>query len=256
MAEELKLKIEGTEKPADYFILPDKERGERYFVKDGHGYKEVTLASTAPVRPHENRIYTFTDTKSFISYVMQYGDFMEGIIFFNEKGVKMYFDEISRVEQVSLPFEKSLELRTFLGSGGSKAFTQKAFLKALEMFPKCVTDAASLIPNIERLQISSIVEFESNIDPHNLTFMYQDKAGKQTGTLPKRLELRLPYFEGSENNMIIVADIEIEKPKSETEKPIFTLTDPMAERTERDAVNAEVATISKALPTWMFIRHK
>lgn len=74
--------------------------------------------------------------------------------------------------------------------------------------------------------------------------------------LPKRIKLKLPYFEGSENIIEIDADLEIIIPKNESEKLRFALYDAKSSRTLRDAVNGEVEKIKDSLDKWMFVNGK
>jgi hypothetical protein len=252
--QEIKLTLCGGKKPQDGFSINDKVYGERHFIREGDRYKEVTLPPLIPVRTLKDRSYTVTDSASFVSYVKRYGNPDEGIIFFNSTGVVMFFDEKNRVEKVSLPFAKSLELIAFLGNDNGKEFDQKRLAKTIETFPEVVADSDILLPCLTLLQMSKQVDFESNIDPHNHTFIYKDKSGDQTTRLPKQIVLNLPYFEGSVNKVNVLADFEVEMPTSAGAKPVFRLHNPRAERTEREAVEKEIETIKAELPGWMFVQ--
>lgn len=252
--QEVKLSLAGTSNPQDGFSIDDKVYGERHFTREGDRYKEVTLPPLVPVRTLKDRSYTVRDSASFVEYVKRYGDATNGIIFFNSAGVLMFFDEKNRVEKVNLPFAQSLELSAFLGKGPGKEFDQKRLVKTIETFPEVVGDSDMLLPCLTLLQMSKQVDFESNIDPDNHTFIYKDKAGDQTTRLPKQIRLWLPFFEGSQNKMFVLVDFEVEMPTSEGARPVFRLLNPRAERTERDAVEMEIETIQKELPGWMFVQ--
>lgn len=241
--------------PADHIKIIDRTYGERHFVREHAGYKEVTKESVVPVHAAADRYYELTDAVSFIEYVKKHGDSKKGIIFFDDDGVKMFFDEISRAESVNLFFQKSLELSSFLGGTGSgAAFSQKGFVKLLESFPEVVKGSGNILPNIEHIKLQTVTDFESDIDPDNYKFLYQEKSGKQTGILPKKLRLTLPYFERSEHKVTIDADLIIKKPKSEDENITFELTDPRYPRTRRDALQAEVDKIKESLKGWLFVQ--
>lgn len=249
------LNIEGMMvEPKDYLEFVEEGYGKRHFVREGDRYKEVTNPKVTPVRVHKDRSYTTKDTESFIAYVDKYGNPKTGIIFCQDAGLEMYFDESSRTEKVILPFEYSLEYRTFFQRGNDERhFSQKEFVKALETFPDIIEGADLLLPNIERLKLEATVEFESNLDDRDHVFMYREKGGSQTARIPKQLILRLPVFEKAKNKMTVLADLEIQRPKSAEDKPVFILRDPRRERTIRTAMEAEVDTIKKALKNWMFV---
>lgn len=239
--------------PKDHISFKDGEHGERHFVRKGEGYEEVTKPLPEPVRIHRDRVYRLNDTESFIKYVGKYGNPKKGIIFCGENDLNMFFDEVSRAEKIHLPFSQSLEVMTFLGKTGTKEFTQKEFVKALETFPDVVEGGNILLPNVERLKIETEVNFESNIDQRDHVFMYKERDGSQTARIPKQIVLTLPFFERSSNQTLITADLEIERPRSENEKPKFTLVNPRHERTLREAFNAEVVLIKAALKDWTFV---
>jgi len=244
-----------TEKPADYLSIDDLLYGQRHFVRDGQTYKEVTKEPASPVRTLKDRNYSLYDTDSFTRYVEQYGNADTGIIFYTSSGLTMFLDEKNRVEQVTHHLTLSLEMRTFLSeSGVRKEFSQKDLLKAIETFPEVVGDIDDLLPRLKLLQMSKVVDFESDIDPHNHTFIYKEKAGDQTTKLPKSIILTLPYFEGSENILEIAVDFEVEMPTSENAKPVFTLSNAKADRTKKEALEREIETIKERLSGWNFMQ--
>lgn len=243
-----------AEKPEDYICVIDVEYGERHFVRDGAGYKEVTKPSKKPVRTHSDRSYVVSEAESFISYIERYGNPDDGIIFFNDAGLTMFFEENSRVESVRLPLKPSLELRVFLGDNATgKAFWQKDLVKAFEMFPE-VADVKTILPYVEKLKLDINTEIESDVDPRNHVFVFKEKQGNQTANIPKQINFRMPYFEGSKVNLDILVDFEIRRPMQPPDKVTFVLGNPKAERTKRDAIKAEIEQIQAALGGWMFVQ--
>lgn len=257
---EIKLLMSDQTVPVDYILYDDPIYGKRIFVRQGTGYKEETKPTPEPVRIHADRAYTMNDASSFVAAVQKYGDPMSGIIFYDEIGVTMFFDEDSRTEKVSLPLTASHQLGAFFkadedGVGVRGTFTQKEFLKLLDTYPECISNISTLRPMVEKVQLSTTIDFEANLDPNELTFIYQEKSGgNQTGKLPKKLMLTLPYFEGSMNTVTIAVDLEITKPYSDTEKPIFTLTNINYQRILREALVMEIVELQKLLPEdWIFV---
>lgn len=239
--------------PKDHISFKDGVHGDRHFVRESEGYKEVTKPLPEPVRIHKDRSYLLTDTESFIKYVEKYGDPKKGIIFCGNNELTMFFDEGSRGEKIHLPFKQSLEVTTYLGTAGKKDFTQKDFVKALETFPDVVEGGNFLLPNIEWLKIDTEVNFESNIDQRDHVFIYKEKEGSQTARIPRQIILSLPFFERSKHKTVITADLDIERPRSADDKPKFTLVNHRHERTVREAFEAEVEAIRTALKNWTFI---
>lgn len=254
--------------PADYLTFKDATYGERHFVRNGEGYDEVTKDPVEPIRVHADRQYIMHESVAFVDAVEEYGNKDTGIIFFEllsdlpgiAGAVTMFFDQSSRKEKITLPLARSLEFRSFL-NGKEKMFSQKDFLKLIDTFPECIEIDSSNVnvfrAMVEKLQLSTKIDFESNADPRNLTFIYQERSGgDQTGSIPKKITLVLPYFEGSGNKVVIDADLEVTTPKNEGEKPSFKLGNVKHERTEREALKMEIDSLQSKLAGWLFVNGK
>lgn len=250
---ELKLIVGDRPVPADMLVYSDPCYGERVFVRKGAEYIEQTKTPKEPVWVHSKRNYVMKDPAAFVAAVSQFGNSDDGVIFYGPERVVMFFDETNREESIALPLAKSLELAAFLGKGPSAVFSQKQFLKTLETYPECVQNVVNIRAMVERLQMSKEIAFESNLDPDNITFIYIEKGGQQEGKLPKKLILMLPYFEGSEKKITIEADLDVEMPKAEGEKPTFKLEDVKHARTEKEALWLEIEGLRTALECWLFL---
>lgn len=257
--------------PDDQFTIADKVYGDRHFVRKGEGYEEVTKPPVTPIRVHQDRTYIMSDAASFVTAIEKCGgDPKTGIIFYqgdygkNNTRITMFFDEKTRRESIVLPLTLSLEMQSFFNSddlAGTGEFDQKSFLKLIDTFPECVSadsmTAAILRGNVEKMQLSTEIKFESNLDKDNLEFVYKEKTGgAQTGKLPKKLMLTLPYYEGSSNKIEIGVDLEVVMPKNEGEKPVFTITNIKHERTEREALKSEIESLGEELYQWVFCNGK
>jgi len=248
--------------PSDMLVYTDPVYGQRVFTRKNFEYEERTKHPLQPLRTHTDRKYVMTDSASFIAAVKKYGDATKGIVFYvgnhgeNNTKVTMFFDEDSREEHIQLPLSSSLEFRSFL-NGKEKTFNQKDFLKLVDTFPECIVVDGSVSyfrAMAEKLQISTKIDFESNVDPDNLTFIFQEKSGgDQAGKLPKKIKLSLPFYEGSTNKVEIDVDLEVTTPKNEGEKPMFKLVNVKHERTEREALKSEISTLQLALSDWLFV---
>lgn len=253
---ELKVGVGLQEKPEDRLTIIDSELGrERHFTREGAGYKEITTGSLEPRRKVRDRSYRMNTARSFVDYITEHGDAEKGIIFARERGLQMFFSEASRDQGIVLPFERSLERDTFLGDGNGRSFNQKDFVRALEMFPDCIEQNANgiLLAAIEHIDVSVAIEFESNIDPNNFIFSYSEKGGDQTGRIPKKLRISMPYFEGSSVETEVDVELIVEVPKSPGDGLWFVLREPKHKRTLRDALDKEVNSIKGQLPDWLFV---
>ena len=250
--------------PADLLVYKDPVYGERIFTRKGAEYVEQTKGPLQPIRKHSERKYAMSDSASFVAVLKKCAqDSAKGLIFYQEDRITAFLEEDNRDESVSLPLKKSLEMQQFFSGGlnepGVGVFNQKSFLKLLDTFPECVTAEGTTVhvmrALIEKMALAVEISFESNLDPDNLEFLYKEKAGggSQSGKLPKKITLSLPYYEGSKNKTVIHVDLDIVMPKAEGDKPKITITDVKHARTKRDALEAEIASLKTELTGWLFV---
>ncbi len=262
--QEVRLTVGKSVIPADLLTYDDPVYGKRVFIRTGEQYTEVTKPPKEPIRTHADRTYSMHESGDFVAAIQKCGAKPEtGIIFFqgaygqNDTVVTMFFDEKTREEKISLPLQKSLELRQFFNrKPGTGEFAQKDFLKLLDTFPECIENVNTLRPNVEHMQMNATIDFESKIDPNNIVFTYKERGGSQDGKIPRKLKLTMPFYEGSEKRVEIEVDVEINMPKEEGAKPVFTLVNVKHERTEREALKAEIASLQEKLPDWTFVNGK
>lgn len=252
--QEVELIAKTKEIPIDVFTIDDILYGERHFIRNGENYKEVTKEPKSPVLIHKERDYEVKGTDSFIEYVEEYGVATDGIIFYTDSGVKMYFDESARTDKVSVAFRKSMELVALLdGKQEGKSFTQKEFVEVLETYPEVLgEDNELLIANLGNIKITKDTNVESNIEPGKIKFMYEEIRGTQSTTIPDRFKLTMPFLENGEL-MDIDVKLEVEVPNANNERLQFKLTCPKFTRYTLEAVEKEIAKIKEKLTGWHFI---
>ncbi|RJP48754.1 MAG: hypothetical protein C4586_08545 [Anaerolineaceae bacterium] len=266
--QEVQLTVGKTALPDDHISFKDTTTNqERHFLRGGVGYTEVTKDPITPIRRHNDRLYTANDSEAFVNAINKCGAKPEeGVIFYvgeygrNNTKITMFFDEKTRQERIALPLAISLEMKAIFlnrrGEPGIGEFDQKSLLKLFDTYPECFQNSGLLRGNIALIKMDRELKFESDLDPDNTTLMFADKNGAQISNLPKKLTLTLPFYEGSENKIRIEADFEVEMPKSQDEKPVFKIINVKHERTERDALAQEIATLKTKLPGWVFLNGK
>lgn len=237
----------------DFFIVEDKVEGKRLFVRKGDSYEEkTTTESLAPSKYYSPKQYDFKDLLSFMEYCKKYGDDKKGVIFYNSNGITMFFDENNREESIKYAFGYSHQLMSFLGGLGEKRqFTQKEFFKCLGTYPECL-EAKDLVYKIKNLKISATVEIRSEIGEADHTFLYQEKTGKQTCSIPKDLILNLPYFKGSAHNLTLNVALEVIRPQSAEDKVLFILENTYRVKALEAAIKLEIDHVKTELPKWSF----
>lgn len=262
-SKEIKFVMSDQIVPADMLTYKDPVYGERIFIRKGVEYIEQTKSPLQPIRKHADRNYTMNDSASFVSVIKKCVEHAaKGIIFYQEDGITAFLNEDDREEKIALPLKKSLEMQQFFSGSntvGEGVFNQKSFLKLLDTFPECVSADGTTVQImralVEKMALAVEISFESNLDPENLEFLYKEKAGggNQSGKLPKKITLTMPYYEGSKNKTVIHVDLDIVMPKAEGDKPKITITDVKHARTKRDALEAEIASLKTELTGWLFV---
>lgn len=241
--------------PEDIIKFTDGDFGERTFLRQGEGYREVSSDKTLEKKNfHRNRRYTFTDLQSFITYCGLYGDPKQGIIFYNPSEVIMYLGEKNREESVQYNFTLSQELMLFLGrEGKSRSFFQKDLYKCLSSYPESF-EPADIVPKIRSLKISASIEIQSEIGDSEHKFLFQEKNGKQTCSLPKEVVLEIPYFDGSKHIIKIKTGLEVIKPQSSDEKVTFVLENTYYDKIKAEALKQEIDFMKHELNEWTFLK--
>lgn len=239
----------------DLLNFKDGDLGERFFIRNGESYKEVTTDKTLLKKNyHRNKQYHFRDLLSFIDYCNEYGEPTEGIIFVNPQRITMYLNEENREEYVRYEFSYSQELILLLGRDGqSKSFSQKDLHKCLSSYPASF-EPTDILPKIQSLKISSKIDIQSEIGDNEHKFLFQERGCNQTCALPKEIILEIPYFEGSNYVTKIKTGLEIIKPQSSDEKVRFVLENTYFEKAKTEALELEINFLKDELKGWNFFK--
>lgn len=240
--------------PKEHFVIDDEDVGERLFVrKSDGGYEERTKDNKLnPKYPKVPKAFTLNDRDSFVNAVSRYGNKEEGAVLYDDDGLTFYLSAENQKERISLPFKSSLERRHFIGSApdGKMLFDQKELVELLESFPD-VVQYDTLLPLVERIKISTLVESESNVTEGDTILMYKVKDVSETVELPKMFDLKLPFFEGEEESTL-PARFRVVMPKDEG-RPQFELRYPTLERVLSEARKELVSKISSELSDFIFL---
>jgi hypothetical protein len=136
-----------------------------------------------------------------------------------------------------------------------RPLNQKQFVDFLKLRqPEEIIGLEGLLAQVQYLQYAtSIVGDFSYEDRDNITVGIKIKDSETTTKIPQQFIVTIPLVFGSDKKVSIEIQLELQKPRSETEKPTFTLTCPKFNRYWNEAVNYEVDRLKKLLPGYQII---
>ncbi|MCK5236921.1 MAG: DUF2303 family protein [Deltaproteobacteria bacterium] len=239
---------EAGDKLPEQFIHTDGEGKARLFVRNGKWTYELQKTNEhEPPSKHFGRNHSIIDTEGLAAYMNTFMSDVEAITFINSQGIKAYHNAMNREESAERRFRRSLEYKALLGKDGVETFGQKALLTILETYPEVLNVEGQdpmLTEKVRIICVQKDITLESNLDPDNLSFIYKEKQGEQSGKMPRKIQLEMPIFEGSPHKYIIDIEVELETDNGNIE---FTLINHRHERDIKLAVQDELETLKDVL---------
>ncbi|CQR73336.1 hypothetical protein SOV_51190 [Sporomusa ovata DSM 2662] len=203
--------------------------------------------------------YTADSTDSLIALVRSKGNQPNTVIAYNENGIKAILDDTVKEriqDRINYAFKLSQQYEEWekILTKGS-AFDQRDFIKFLQRRePGEIEDIEFLIGNLQnfRYAINTAADF-SRADDQNYTFMI--KIGEVEGSvkLPQFLTANIEIYNESEFIQAVELELEVYKPKSEGEKPLFGLSCPKLQRYLKAAVEHEIERLKCELEGYLIV---
>lgn len=203
--------------------------------------------------------HTADSTDSMIALVKSKGMQPNVVIAYSEKGIKAILDDTVKdrsQDRINYEFKYSQQYQEWekILTKGS-AFDQRDFIKFLQRRePDEIEGIESLIANLQNFKyaINTAADF-SRADDQNYTFMI--KIGEVEGSvkLPQFLTANIEIYNESKFIQPIELELEVYKPKSEGEKPLFGLTCPKLQRYLKAAVNFEIEHLKNELEGYLIV---
>jgi hypothetical protein len=209
-------------------------------------------------------IYQFMGTKysldsvdSVVKLVEQRGSKERTLIFYNDEQVQVILDDLITnrpQDTATYVFKHSDDLKEWEKIFGV-LLSQKQFVDFLRHRPeKEIAEIESLLANVQCLKLATeIVGDYQYDDSNNITFMFKTKDAEGSAKLPSVLNVYLQLLNESNLVQCIEVELELRKPKSESEKPAFVLTCPKLDRYLKIAKEYEINKLKHALEGYVIL---
>lgn len=224
--------------------------GEQLVIRKGEAPK---------IFVYDGFCHTADSTDSLISLVRAKGNQENVVIAYNESGIKAIMDDSVQErsqDRVNYAFKFSQqyeEWKTILTRG--EVMDQKEFIKFLQRRePGEVENFEHLIACLQQFKyVTNIAADFSRADDQNYTFMI--KIGEAEGSikLPQLITANIEVYNESGFVQPMELELEVHKPKSEGEKPLFALTCPKLQRYLKAAVNFEIEHLKGELKDYLIV---
>ncbi len=179
------------------------------------------------------------------------------VIFYNDDQIDIILDDsiMDRPRDTAVYGFKPSDLFIEWNSILDKPISQKDFVNFLKQrTPKELADLGMLLAKVQNLKIATQIMGDYQYDDNNnFTVMYKAKDGEGQVTLPSILEVTIPILYGSDKNFALEIELELNKPRSENEKPSFTLSCRQLKRYIREATEYEVERLKTMLPGYLIL---
>jgi len=200
--------------------------------------------------------HVIEDTKSIIGLVDRYGSPNNTLIFVNKERIYVIFDDSikDRPQDTAVcKFCVSDQAMEWFNIQDSSV-RQTKFIDFLKCRPEGeVENLDALLAAVKVLKITTeiIGNYEYD-DRGNITFMYKTKDKEGKCSIPSVLNVTMPMLNNGDV-LEIEMELEVVKPKSETEKPAFIISCPKWPRYYKQAVEVEIKKLKDALPEYLIL---
>jgi hypothetical protein len=214
------------------------------------------IRSTLPIFQYQGFQHVVEDTDSVIGLVKRYGAPENTLIFVNKDRIHVIFDDTIQDRP-----QDTAECEFVLSDQAndwhrhlSNSIEQKKFIDFLRCRPEEeIENLDALLAAVKVLKITTEIIGDYELDDRgNITFMYKSREKEGKCSIPSVINVRIPMLNNG-SVMSIEMELEIIKPKSEQEKPAFKITCPKWSRYYKEAVEAEIEKLKRALPEYSIL---
>lgn len=224
-------------------------------VKPGEG-NMVTVLSGEVFR-FDGTGYSLNSIPSVIALVKSKGSKEHTVIFYDESQIGVILDDSIMDRNQDKAFysykfaDAFMEWKKIL----DRAMNQKEFVDFLRRRPTeesyIIEPLLAQVQNL-KLMTKIIGEYQYD-DNNNITFMFQTKDGESKTKLPAKIQLFMVILNESDFSQSVEFELELKKPKSEEEKPLFTITCPKLQRYIKQATDYEISKLKQELEGYLVL---
>jgi hypothetical protein len=203
--------------------------------------------------------YRAESTESLITLVKSKGSVPNSIIAYNQDGIKVILDDtvLDRTQDrltYNYKFSQQFEEWSKILRNGA-VFEQKPFIDFLRRREATEIDCQeSLMAAIQNFKyVSNITGDFTYDDRNNYTFGFKIGDAEGTVKIPQIINANIEIYNESQFIQAIEIEIEVKRPKSEGEKPLFALTCPKLERYIKIAIENEIERVKTELEGYLIV---
>ena len=217
----------------------------------------TVLHGNINVHQFEGTDYVLESIASVIELVKWKGSKNNTVIFYNDNKVQVILDDalMDRPQDIAAyGFKWSDSFDEWRGVL-DRPMGQKDFVNFLKRRPYDESHVVEpLLAQAQNLKLMTEIMGDYTYDDNNnITFMFKTKDGESMTKLPSLVTINLILVNESDFYQPIEFELELNKPKSENEKPSFILKYPKLQRYIKDAVKHEINKMKSALDGYLIM---
>lgn len=204
--------------------------------------------------------YSLDSVNAIVELVRRKGSPENTVIFYNDAEIGIILNDSVMDRPQDKATYKYAFADTFMEWKGilGGAFSQKKFVDFLKQRPDSEMEFAEpLLAKVQNLKLlTEVVGDYKYDDNNNFTIMFKTKDGEKSTKLPTKFSLDMVILKESDFSQLIEFELELSKPKSQDERPLFTVTCPKVQRYVKQATDYEVGRLKKELTGYMILAGK
>ncbi|MDT8902216.1 hypothetical protein [Anaeroselena agilis] len=227
-------------------------KGNELIIREGQA---------APIYVHKAFEYQAYSTDSLIRLIKSKASKEDCIIAYSDSGVQVILNDTVHdrdQDRLNYAFKHSQQYQEWepLLKGGQ--LDQRQFIKFLQRRePDELLEIEPLMAALQNFKFVTNITGDFTFDDRN-NYTFSMRVGEAEGTvrIPQMILVNMEIFNESGNIVPVEVEIEVVKPRSESEKVLFQLSCPKLPRYKQEAVAAEIAKIHAELDGYLIVTGK
>jgi len=224
---------------------------------------ELVLRQGDAAEIYERRAFNYSaySTDSFIQLIKAKAHKANAVIAYSDTGIQAIMDDkvFDRdQDRLNYSFKYSQQYSEWKSILGGAAADQRGLIKFLKRRePGEVYDGELLMVALQNFKFVTTISGDFTYDDNNnYTFAVKIGDAESTVRLPQFIYVSIEIFNESGFFQDVEIELEVIKPKSEQEKPVFTLQCPKLDRYIREAVKYEIDKVKAELDGYLIVTGK
>lgn len=231
------------------------------------GKESVTFTVQPPTPVHDvweapaaYRAHTVEDVTSLASLAAKYSDPGRGIVFYNDGGAVLVYDEnptVGQREKIILQFAYSAEWLAWQSVIGRVQDHRSLLTHCIQN--QHTLASPSMLDALRSVKANFNAKFDSDLREmkEEVGIVFTATAGDELVRFPKRIDITLPVLDLDVNNRTATATMRLEfKLPTEPKQPVtFQLLCPEWNAIRRERIDVEIEALKSLMgPKWTIVR--